>query len=139
MGMSDDREPKGTAGKPVLQVLKGSGITDILCAVVRYFGGIKLGTGGLVRAYTEAAKASLENLETKYLVSETEITVTIDFSGYDNVKHIITTTKGAAIISEEFLTQVTIKAAIPDELLESVVDAIKNTTSGRAAISMGDL
>ncbi len=136
MGMSDDGEPKGTAGKPVLQVLKGSGTTDILCTVVRYFGGIKLGTGGLVRAYTEAAKASLEKLETKYLVSETEITVTVDFSGYDNVRHIITSTEGIAITGEEFLTAVTIKALIPDELLDSVTDAIIDSTSGRAVINV---
>ena len=135
MGMSDDGEPKGTAGKPVLQVLKGSGTTDILCTVVRYFGGIKLGTGGLVRAYTEAAKASLEKLETKELTDETVISVTVDFSNYDNVRRLITSEKGACITGEEFLTEVTIRAVVPDAAIDSLSSGITDITSGKASIN----
>ena len=58
---SDDGEPGGTAGKPILEVIQGSGIRNIVIVVTRYFGGTLLGTGGLVRAYTEAAKAGIEN------------------------------------------------------------------------------
>ena len=68
MGLSDDGEPKGTAGRPVLEVLKGSGITDTLVTVVRFFGGTKLGTGGLVRAYSDAARGVLENIPTEELI-----------------------------------------------------------------------
>ena len=70
MGMTDDGEPKGTAGRPVLQVLKGSSITNILCTVVRYFGGIKLGTGGLVKAYTEAAQLAVKELKVREMIEE---------------------------------------------------------------------
>ena len=59
---SDDGEPSGTAGKPILDVLTGSGLEDIACVVVRYFGGIKLGTGGLVRAYSDATAAALTHV-----------------------------------------------------------------------------
>lgn len=63
-GMSDDGEPRGTAGRPVLEILKGSGITDCLVTIVRYFGGTRLGTGGLVHAYGEAARLCLDGLRT---------------------------------------------------------------------------
>ena len=61
-GCSDDHEPSGTAGRPMLEVLKGSGLTDILVTVVRWFGGTKLGTGGLVRAYSDAVKELLTHI-----------------------------------------------------------------------------
>src|SRR6056297_2586324 len=64
-GMSDDGEPKGTAGRPALEVLKGSGVTDCVLTIVRYFGGTKLGTGGLVHAYGDAAKGVFSVLPTK--------------------------------------------------------------------------
>ncbi len=63
-GMSDDGEPKGTAGRPVLEILRGSDVTDCVLTVVRYFGGTKLGTGGLVHAYGDAAKGVLKKLKT---------------------------------------------------------------------------
>jgi uncharacterized YigZ family protein len=63
-GMSDDGEPKGTAGRPVLEILRGTQITDCVVTIVRYFGGTKLGTGGLVRAYGDAARACLSALTT---------------------------------------------------------------------------
>ena len=66
-GMNDDGEPKGTAGRPVLEVLRGSSVTNVVIAVVRYFGGTKLGTGGLVRAYTSAAQGVLETLRIEVL------------------------------------------------------------------------
>lgn len=80
---SDDGEPQGTAGLPILNVLKAKNLKNAACVVTRYFGGIKLGAGGLVRAYTEAAAAALNNAEVKELL---ECAVfKIDFS-YDNYK-----------------------------------------------------
>ena len=81
---SDDGEPSGTAGKPILSVLRGAGLSDCLCVVVRYFGGTLLGTGGLVHAYTEAAKGAVENAET---VPKTQCTVyrfTLDYRARSN-------------------------------------------------------
>jgi uncharacterized YigZ family protein len=74
MGCSDDGEPSGTAGKPTLAVLKGSGATNLLLTTARWFGGTKLGTGGLVKAYTESAQLALANCTFTELVEETEIT-----------------------------------------------------------------
>ena len=77
MGCSDDGEPSGTAGRPALEVLKGSGITNVLLTVTRWFGGIKLGTGGLVRAYTESAQLALADAPTVELVPLTRFTLSL--------------------------------------------------------------
>ena len=132
MGMSDDGEPKGTAGKPVLQVLKGSRITNILCMVVRYFGGIKLGTGGLVRAYTESAQASIANLKTKTLVEEKTITFSISYEFHDQVLRYLTSLNRCRIISEDFLTDISISISVPESEACCIADKIKEATSGRA-------
>ena len=67
MGCSDDGEPSGTAGRPALEVVKNCGITNLIVTIARWYGGIKLGTGGLVKAYTEAAQLALENASTREL------------------------------------------------------------------------
>ena len=72
-GMSDNHEPKNTAGRPALEVLKGSELTNILVLIVRYFGGTKLGTGGLVKAYTEAVQAVIAELPSERLVDHVEL------------------------------------------------------------------
>ncbi len=86
MGCSDDGEPSGTAGRPVLEVLKGSGITDVLLTVARWYGGIKLGTGGLVRAYTESAQLALADPPVAELVPLTRFTVALPYLCYENVR-----------------------------------------------------
>ena len=83
---SDDGEPSGTAGRPVLEVLKGSGITNVMLTVARYFGGIKLGTGGLVKAYTESAQAVLALAETCELVPMLHFRVNAPFSCHERIK-----------------------------------------------------
>ncbi|MBK1880219.1 YigZ family protein [Pelagicoccus mobilis] len=79
-GFSDDGEPNGTAGKPMLKVLMHSGIGCILVVVTRYFGGIKLGTGGLVRAYTDATNEVLAGLKTSLLEEKTEAKLNVSYS-----------------------------------------------------------
>jgi len=135
MGLSDDGEPKGTAGKPVLQVLKGSRLTNIVCAVIRYFGGIKLGTGGLVKAYTEAAQAALEKLKTKELIEKSEITMVLSYNNFDDVKRIILSEEQTDIISEEFLSDVKIKVSVPNTKLEMLTNKIKNATSNKVTFN----
>ena len=84
---SDDGEPGGTAGTPIVQMLQKEGITNVVCVVTRYFGGIKLGTGGLVRAYTGCAKLALEKagrLDVREYVSET---IEIPYGNYDSLKY----------------------------------------------------
>lgn len=90
-GMSDDGEPSGTAGRPVLDVLKGSGITNVLLTVTRYFGGTLLGTGGLVHAYSDSAKSVLELVQTEELVEKKLFSFTSDYSTYTGIKRMFET------------------------------------------------
>ena len=80
LGFSDDGEPSGTAGKPILAQLMGSGIGEITAVVVRYYGGIKLGTGGLVRAYGSGVQQALKQIEVKYKVPQVEYTLQCDYA-----------------------------------------------------------
>lgn len=132
--VSDDHEPKNTAGRPVLEVLKGSGITNILVMVVRYFGGTLLGTGGLVKAYGDAAKAALDGLKTEELIEKSDITVIIGYEIYEQVKTLITDSQGVS--TEEFATEVTIRATLPIQEIERVAAKITDLSSGKARITV---
>ena len=133
MGMTDDGEPKGTAGRPVLQVLKGSSITNILCTVVRYFGGIKLGTGGLVKAYTEAAQQALKELKVKELIDETAFSVTAGYEFYDQIKR-AAESYSAEVITEEFTDHVYIEFRVPEKYFKDIEAALSDISNGRADI-----
>ncbi|GAB2721763.1 IMPACT family protein [Halomonas garicola] len=80
IGFSDDGEPGGTAGRPMYQVLDGSGLGELGCVVIRYFGGTKLGTGGLARAYAQAVSTALESLPTREVVERDAYTLRLDFA-----------------------------------------------------------
>ena len=86
LGMSDDGEPSGTAGRPVLDVLKGSGCTNILLTVTRYFGGTLLGTGGLVKAYSDSAKAVLDITKFEPLIEKSNFKFSLNYDMYEKVK-----------------------------------------------------
>ncbi len=79
LGCSDDGEPAGTAGRPVLEILKGAGITNVMLTVTRWFGGTKLGTGGLVKAYGDAAKGVLANAVTREIVDMAQFAFTLPY------------------------------------------------------------
>lgn len=81
IGFSDDGEPGGTAGRPMYQVLEGSGLGQVGCVVIRYFGGTKLGTGGLARAYAQAVSQALEDLPRREVVERSLLRLRVDFSG----------------------------------------------------------
>ena len=132
-GYSDDREPKGTAGRPVYEVLKGSGISNCLVTVVRYFGGTKLGTGGLVRAYTDAAKAVLDNAPVKEHIETAVVRLLVDYSVYERVKQIIGDMEGETA-EEEFLERVSILVSIPSAEKDRFSKEIMDCTSGKAGI-----
>lgn len=131
--MSDDHEPKNTAGRPVLEILKGSGITDILVMVVRYFGGTLLGTGGLVKAYGDAAKAVLDVLKTEELIEKSTLSIIIGYDLYDQVKIILAEHDGTT--REDFATEVTIECTLPADQEEIVISRITDLSSARAVIS----
>lgn len=104
---SDDGEPSGTAGRPALAVLQGSGLGDIAVIVTRYFGGTKLGTGGLVRAYTDAVKAVLEILPLAEKVPTHNAMLVIPYTLYEQTKLMIQDHLGK-ILDEEFGAEITI-------------------------------
>lgn len=85
--MNDDGEPSGTAGKPILNVMRHKGIGDVMVVVIRYFGGIKLGAGGLVRAYSSAAEAALSSLVLERRTPVTSLLVEMDFALEQAVRH----------------------------------------------------
>lgn len=103
---SDDGEPSGTAGRPVLTVLQGSGLGDIVVVVTRYFGGTKLGTGGLVRAYTDAAKAVLAVLPLAEKVPTHTVMLALPYNLYEQVKLLVEQRNGR-ILDETFAADIT--------------------------------
>ncbi len=84
---SDDGEPTGTAGRPILNVLQHSDIGDIVTVVVRYFGGVKLGTGGLIRAYSSSAAGAVADLQTRHLVAVAQLRVTAPYAMENVIRH----------------------------------------------------
>ena len=137
-GMSDDGEPHGTAGKPVLEVLKGSGMTDILVLVIRYFGGIKLGTGGLVSAYTRAAQDVLKQVEPLEKIASSRYSFSCPYTFYDQVKKAVLQAKGS-IINEIFETDIKIEMNLPDEMYQKCSDTIRDITAGSLILPKPDL
>ncbi len=81
IGFSDDGEPGGTAGRPMFQVLEGAGLGQVGCVVTRYFGGTKLGTGGLARAYAQAVARALDALPQREVIERTALKLKVDFAG----------------------------------------------------------
>jgi len=113
-GMGDDGEPSGTAGKPILNVLQHKGVGDIMIIVVRYFGGIKLGAGGLTRAYGQAAQAVMEVLLTIQQVPQTKIVVECDFSQEQYIRH-LTQQHEAEVLQVDYAQQVSLIITLPTE------------------------
>ncbi len=132
MGCSDDGEPSGTAGRPVLEVLKSSGLTDVLLTVARWYGGVKLGTGGLVRAYTESAQLALADAETSELVPLTRFTLELPYIHYENVRRRFAEF-AAEVASEEFAAAVTLAGTVPSANYAAFCELIRDLTGGASA------
>lgn len=114
---SDDGEPHGTAGKPVLEVLVSSGIKNAILIVVRYFGGVLLGTGGLVRAYTAAAKEAIENSTKAKIVPADRFSVDLSYAEYDRLLFLLTELN-ADIGKPEFSDTVSFKFSVKSDVSE---------------------
>lgn len=131
-GMSDDGEPSGTAGPPVLAVLRGSDIGDIVVVVTRYFGGTKLGTGGLVRAYGDAARTALESLKTERKIERRTLGIETPYSFYQPIRRLIDQHEGV-IDEEDFAAEVTILASFPLDQVETFTSAVIELTAGKVS------
>lgn len=130
---SDDHEPKNTAGRPALEVLKGSGITNIIVLIVRYFGCTLLGTGGLVKAYGDSTKLVLDGIATEELVEKASFSLTIGYEMYENVKRILTSLN-ADSIKEDFGTEIFISGQIPASEKDSLSSRISDLSNGRRSV-----
>ncbi|MBG0768114.1 MAG: YigZ family protein [Spirochaetaceae bacterium] len=135
---SDDHEPKNTAGRPALEVLKGSAVTNILILIVRYFGGTLLGTGGLVKAYGDSAKELLSIIKTEELIEKTRFSFTIPYNLYELVKIDLNLLE-ADIEHEEFTTDVTISGTLPKTNAEHIFSRIRERSGGQCSVSFTDL
>lgn len=134
MGMSDDGEPGGTAGRPMLDVLKGRGVTNILVTVTRWFGGTLLGTGGLVHAYGDGVKDVLEATAFEELIEKTDFTLSCDYQQYQVVKKLFESFT-LYQVSEEFGELIVINGKIAASDLEALGKVIFDKTSGKVQIN----
>lgn len=130
---SDDGEPGGTAGVPIYEVLRKEGLTDICCVVTRYFGGIQLGAGGLVRAYTKGAKDAVNAAKIKCMASAERLTVTVDYSLYGKLAQIFAEFD-ARVENEDFADNVTVTLCIREETAEKLRSKLIDSCNGSADI-----
>lgn len=134
-GMSDDNEPSGTAGPPVLAVLRGTLIGNVVVVITRYFGGIKLGTGGLVRAYTQAAQLGIAGLKTELVIAKSVIGIDLPYPLYERALRLIQSHDGR-IEDETFTSNVSIILQIPQANLAAFQNDLNELMLGRATIIM---
>ncbi|MEZ4509721.1 MAG: YigZ family protein [Eubacteriales bacterium] len=129
---SDDGEPSGTAGAPILSVLTGAGVENTLCAVVRYFGGVLLGTGGLVRAYGRAASEALTAATRAHMRICTRLKIDVSYAAYNALEPLLRT-KGYPC-ETVFEEHVSISVLLPAEEAEAFSHELTQRTDGRAEI-----
>lgn len=130
---SDDGEPSGTAGKPILEVLLGMEVRNLVVVVTRYFGGTLLGTGGLVRAYTQAAQAGMAASVIRTMRYGTLLMITTDYNGIGRIQYLLGMRK--IMIEEPVYTDVvTLKVKVPYEEEEALKKEITEATAGKARI-----
>ena len=127
---SDDGEPSGTSGRPALAVLQGSGLGNVVVVITRYFGGTKLGTGGLVKAYGEAVKAVLALVKPAELVPTTTLMFSLPYPLYELGVRLVESCKGI-ILQDEFGVDVTLTAQFQDKELDGFKQQLTNLTSGQ--------
>lgn len=130
---SDDGEPSGTAGKPILEVLLGAEIRNAVIVVTRYFGGTLLGTGGLVRAYTQAAQAGIAASDVRTMKYGVMLGITTDYNGIGKLQYMMGLKK-IVIEDAEYTDVVSFKVKIPYEDKDAVIKEITEATAGKAAI-----
>ena len=130
---SDDGEPGGTAGVPIYEVLRKEGLTDVTCVVTRYFGGVLLGAGGLVRAYTKGAKIACDAATTLDMRSAARLSLTLDYSFYGKIGR---TLEGYDVRTEneEFGAQVVITLCIPVENEEAFRTELTDICGGNISV-----
>ena len=133
VGMSDDGEPHGTAGRPMLEALLHSDVGEIAAVVTRYYGGVKLGKGGLQRAYAGGVKAALRELPTGQRVHRSTVWVAVEYAQRDPMVR-IAEQMDAVLLDEEYGEHVRLKVAVPSQALADFRNAVADVTGGAGRI-----
>jgi len=131
---SDDGEPQGTAGLPMLEVLKNKKIYKTVAVVTRYFGGIKLGTGGLTRAYSGSVSECLNKCEVLDMQPSFFLETELDYEGYSRLLKVLTG-DNVRVISTDFLNIVTVKFAVKEEFKSSIIKRLSDAFNGKIQIN----
>lgn len=133
---SDDGEPSGTAGVPILDVLKKEGITNVCMVITRYFGGIKLGTGGLVRAYTHAAKIALNTCGLIFQKQFEQVFITLDYHAHGKVQNLLMECKEVIVKDTEFSDVVRLEVYVDPLYAPALESHINELTSGKGILEI---
>lgn len=131
---SDDGEPSGTAGRPMLEVLLGEEIRNVAVVVTRYFGGVLLGTGGLVRAYTQAVKKALESCSIGLSRAGTELIVKTDYNGIGKILYLFGQ-RQLEPAESSYAENVTLRVIVPAEEFEEICKEITELTLGKSELT----
>ncbi len=134
IGLSDDGEPHGVAGKPMLTTIQHGGIGDITAVVTRYFGGTKLGMGGMVKAYTQAVKTALEQLTVTEKISWIELSIKIGYPLLDNIERLLPEFE-VELIDKQFTEQIHLDLKLPEENLSRLQTRLTDLSSGQIEFS----
>lgn len=134
---SDDGEPSGTAGKPMLDVLLGEEIHDVVVVVTRYFGGTLLGTGGLVRAYSGSAKEGLLASKVITKMHGQKLAVQTDYTGLGKIQYILGQ-RGIHILNSVYTDKVELEVLLPEAEIGTVMSEIREGTNGQAIMELSE-
>lgn len=137
IGSGDDGEPAGTAGRPMLSVLLNSGMGDVAVVVTRWFGGVKLGKGGLVRAYSGAVQHALRVCATSLRVELVDVSVAFAYAHSDAVRRALAR-EDAVIVAESFGDEVVLAVRLPEDRLDEIARVLGDATSGAARIERAE-
>ncbi len=133
-GQSDDGEVAGTAGRPALAVLRGSGLGDAVLVITRYYGGTLLGTGGLVKAYGDAAKAAVAAVPRLAKIAHQTLAVALPYSAYEAARRLLAGF-GGRLLTEAFAAEVTVTLEVPAARAEEFTRALADASAGAARVA----
>ena len=134
VGFSDAGEPRGTAGRPMLDVLQHAEVGEVVAVVTRYYGGTKLGKGGLVRAYGGAVQHALETLPTLTLIERVSLRITVAYGDVELLRRVIAR-HGGEVAAETYAGDVQYSVAVPVSALDAFQRELTDATAGRASIA----
>ena len=137
IGSSDDGEPHGTAGRPMLQVLLHSGVGEVCVVVTRWFGGVKLGTGGLVRAYQDAVRENLAGLSRVERVPQVTARLTLDYAHLDALRRQLPALEGV-VEAEDYAARASLRVRLPEERLAALTQVLASVSNGGASLSLAE-